>query len=78
MNVKPCRDCGKPVSSKASACPHCGSKSFDIAHAVGRFGIDFKQLGCALLMLLFVLIGLAFLLLSILESAKKIGRFDQL
>jgi hypothetical protein len=24
MSVKPCKDCGQPVSSSAKQCPHCG------------------------------------------------------
>lgn len=26
MAVKPCKECGKPVSTKAKSCPHCGAE----------------------------------------------------
>lgn len=26
MAVRPCKECGKPVSSKAKSCPHCGAE----------------------------------------------------
>jgi hypothetical protein len=24
MDLKPCRECGQPVSTEATTCPHCG------------------------------------------------------
>lgn len=26
MSLKPCKECGKEISSEAAACPHCGKK----------------------------------------------------
>lgn len=26
MAIKPCKECGAPVSDKATACPMCGAK----------------------------------------------------
>nr|WP_269524246.1 zinc-ribbon domain-containing protein [Acinetobacter baumannii] len=26
MTIKPCKECGAPVSDKADACPMCGAK----------------------------------------------------
>ena len=27
MALKPCRECGKPISTEATTCPHCGVAS---------------------------------------------------
>lgn len=36
MTTKPCPDCGKPVSSTATKCPHCGGELvFNQAKMIG-------------------------------------------
>ncbi len=44
MAIKKCKECGGDVSTTATACPHCGAKSF------------FSGCGCLLLGLIFVVL----------------------
>jgi hypothetical protein len=43
-----CSDCGGQVSRNASACPQCGSKSFDLLHSIQQIGLALLQVGLAL------------------------------
>lgn len=51
MALKKCLDCGKEVSGNAKACPHCGSTTFDLAHAIGEAGNAMMGCGCLLILL---------------------------
>lgn len=33
MALKPCRECGQPISTSAAACPHCGKKQINQTRA---------------------------------------------
>lgn len=46
MAMKPCKDCGEQVSSRADECPHCGRLT-----GLGR--LDYFTNGYVLLLLLF-------------------------
>lgn len=43
MALKPCRECGREISTAAKQCPHCGAPSS--AEAVGKF---MQSCGCIL------------------------------
>jgi hypothetical protein len=61
VTLKPCKECGQPVSTAAKACPHCGAPT---AHgAMGELGSGLQSCGC-LLTLFVTLPLLALLLLS--------------
>jgi len=53
MALKDCEDCGKEVSTNASACPHCGASTGKTAKEVGQF-VNFIALVIVLLILLYV------------------------
>ena len=48
MALKPCEECGEPVSTKAISCPHCG---FKMKHVPGALDIP---LGGRLLKMFFI------------------------
>ena len=53
MALKPCRECGKEVSTKAKTCPQCG-----ISHPTSQLDRGTKQaLGCLALIIVVVVIG---------------------
>ena len=58
MALKPCRECGKEVSTTAKTCPHCGT--LHPANTAAAVGSGLMGCGCALTVLvpLFLLVAL--------------------
>lgn len=50
MAMKPCRECGTEVSTKAKTCPHCGVDH--PADKVKAAGASMQKIGCALTLLI--------------------------
>lgn len=44
MALKPCKECGKEISTEAKACPHCGKKNPTSAAGLSRGAIGFLVL----------------------------------
>lgn len=53
MALKPCRECGKTVSSEAATCPHCGIKT-----PVKR-GLSAAGIGCITLVVVLFIVAIA-------------------
>lgn len=68
MALKPCRECGKEVSTEATTCPHCGV-SQPTKSAASRNLSGFQ--GCAVILLLVVAAGVVS---SILAPATRSPR----
>lgn len=51
MALKPCKECGKEVSTTAASCPHCGKKNPNGSQSIAG-------VGCLLIILLVVIGGL--------------------
>ena len=65
-----CRDCGREVSAKAKACPHCGADRparKGAEQSLHQFSAGAFKLGCGLLMLPIAL-GLLLLAWAFLDS----------
>ena len=63
LHLVACHDCGKTVSRRADACPHCGSVAFDRAHRLDQSGRQLMRLGFWLLVLaVLILVPLLFVL----------------
>jgi len=56
MAVKPCPECGKPVSSTADACPHCGGNLPSAAKTLMSAGCSLMVIS---IVLIFVILALA-------------------
>ena len=51
MALKPCRECGTAISSRAKVCPHCGLKrphDLAIQHGLNSFAAACFKLGLVL------------------------------
>ena len=62
--LKPCRECGDPVSDRAKICPHCGIKK-PLQHPVlcGINDVANGMMGCGCLLMLIPLLLFLFSLL---------------
>lgn len=72
MAMIKCRECGKEISSRAEACPHCGAKT--------RFGMnenDKKQASVAAVILILVsVVGTIIFFSALMTMLRDINNYD--
>lgn len=57
MALIKCKECGKEISTSATACPHCGNPA--LAKKVEKVGISIIKFGLGVMVLIpFILIGI--------------------
>lgn len=55
MPLKPCRDCGQPISSHSKACHYCGCPTSPVQEfgaSLQNLGASVASVGCGILVLL--------------------------
>jgi hypothetical protein len=55
MALKPCRECGREISTEAPSCPHCGAPVATKPSAEEKNGAGCWGVGCASLVVVFVI-----------------------
>jgi uncharacterized membrane protein YvbJ len=77
MALTRCEECGREVSSKAAACPHCGAPISGMSIASPEFhgrgeGVFMKSMncGCVVLIAIVVMIVIAIILLPAMASTR--------
>lgn len=74
MALIKCKECGKEISDKASACPNCGCPTKEKKHGNGNFGVNFWLIICIMTCTLIGIIEI-FNLVDIDRNNIRIGNF---